>query len=52
MSGRVRGELWSHDFGVAIALRRQAYGRFLWELFVLVGPISLSIGFWRTRWGR
>lgn len=52
MAGRFAGECWSHDFGLALAVKRRAYGRYRWELFVLVGPLSLSVGFVRSRWGR
>ena len=43
--GRITGEFWSRDFGVGVALRRCLHGRFGYELFVLLGSVSLTIGF-------
>ena len=52
MTGRIHGEFWARDFGLAVALKHCAYGRWRWELFVLVGPVSLSIGFLATKRSR
>lgn len=51
MSGRVWGELVSDDYGLAVAIRRRAYGRWRWELYCLVGPITFAIGFVRVASG-
>jgi hypothetical protein len=45
VSGRFSGEIISRDFGFALAFRRRAYGRWRWELLLLVGPVLLTIGF-------
>jgi hypothetical protein len=52
MAGRFAGEFWSRDIGLAIAFKRRIYGRYRWELFALIGPLSLSVGFVRNRWYR
>jgi hypothetical protein len=52
MSGRFTGELWARDFGVAVAIHFRPQDRFRWQLFALIGKVSLTVGFVRNRWYR
>lgn len=51
-NGRVRGEIFSRDFGLGVAVSKCPFSKWRYELTALIGPMSVTVGLWRNRWWR